>query len=133
MTSDERPRITATSVTVMTPDPYRSAEFYAALLGVEVATREPAPAGAPEVAGFAQVRLPHLTLNLEYEAQWSPPVWPARAGQQRATQHLDLWVDDLEDAGAWAARCGATPAPTQPQDDVRVWFDPVGHPFCLFL
>jgi len=129
----ERPRITATSVTVMTPDPFRSAEFYAALLGVEVATREPAPPGAPQVAGFAQVRLSHLTLNLEYEEQWTTPVWPARPGSQTSTAHLDLWVEDLEDAGAWAERCGATLATVQPQDDVRVYLDPVGHPFCLFL
>ncbi len=30
-------------------------------------------------------------------------------------------------------QCGATLADTQPQDDVRVLLDPVGHPFCLVL
>jgi catechol 2,3-dioxygenase-like lactoylglutathione lyase family enzyme len=133
MPTDSPPSVRATSVTVMTPEPFRLAEFYARLLGVEVATREPAPPGAPEVAGFAQVRLPHLTLNFEYEEQWTPPVWPARAGEQTATQHLDLKVDDLEAATAWALECGAGLAGVQPQDDVRVLFDPVGHPFCLFL
>ena len=123
----------ATSVTVMTPDPFLLADFYARLLGVEVSTREPAPPGAPEVAGFAQVRMPHLTLNFEYEEQWARPVWPAEQGQQGATQHLDLWVDDLASSAEWAIECGATLAETQPQEDVRVMFDPVGHPFCLFL
>ena len=133
MTSDERPSVRATSVTVMTPEPLRLADFYARLLGTEVSATEPPPPGAREVAGFAQVRMPHLTLNFEYEEQWSRPVWPAQAGRQTATQHLDLWVDDLEAASEWATRCGATPAGTQPQEDVRVFLDPVGHPFCLFL
>jgi catechol 2,3-dioxygenase-like lactoylglutathione lyase family enzyme len=132
MTTTSPPSVRATSVTVMTPDPFGLADFYARLLGVEVVTREPAPPGAPEVAGFAQVRLPHLTLNLEYEEQWTRPVWPARAGEQTATQHLDLLVDDLEAATRWATQCGAVLADVQPQDDVRVLFDPVGHPFCLF-
>ena len=133
MTTDSRPSIRATSVTVMTPDPLGLADFYARLLGVQVSTTEPAPSGAPEVAGFAQVRMTHLTLNFEYEEQWSRPVWPAEAERQTATQHLDLWVDDLAAASEWAARCGAVLADTQPQDDVRVFLDPVGHPFCLFL
>jgi catechol 2,3-dioxygenase-like lactoylglutathione lyase family enzyme len=132
MTTDSRPSIRATSVTVMTPDPRGLADFYARLLGVEVTATEPPPPGAPEAAGFAQVRMPHLTLNFEYEEQWSRPVWPAEAGQQTATQHLDLWVADLEASSAWATECGATLADTQPQDDVRVFLDPSGHPFCLF-
>ena len=132
MTTASRPAIRATSVTVMTPEPLRLAEFYARLLGVEVSATEPAPAGAPEVAGWAQLRMPHLTLNFEYEEQWARPVWPAQPGRQTATQHLDLWVDDLAAAGDWARRCGATLADTQPQDDVRVLLDPSGHPFCLF-
>ena len=133
MTTDSRPSIRATSVTVMTPDPRGLADFYARLLGVEVSATEPAGPGDPEAAGWAQVRMPHLTLNFEYEEQWSRPVWPAEAGQQTATQHLDLWVDDLAAASAWATECGAVLAGTQPQDDVRVFLDPVGHPFCLFL
>lgn len=133
MTTDDRPSLRATSVTVMTPDPLLLAGFYARLLGTEVASTEPPPPGAPEAAGFAQVRLAHLTLNFEYETQWTRPVWPAAPGRQTATQHLDLWVDDLEAATAWATECGATLADVQPQDDVRVLLDPVGHPFCLFL
>ena len=133
MTTDERPSLRATSVTVMTPDPRGLADFYANLLGGEVSATEPAPPGGPEAAGWAQVRMPHLTLNFEYEEQWARPVWPAQAGRQTATQHLDLRVDDLEAATDWATRCGATLADTQPQDDVRVLIDPAGHPFCLFL
>ena len=118
------PRITATSVTVGSPDPVALARFYARLLDAEVAAEEP---------GWAQVRTERLTLNFEQEAQWQRPVWPAEPGRPVATQHLDLWVDDLDASAAWApgVRSDAWPS-QQPQDDVRVMLDPDGHPFCLF-
>ena len=46
--------------------------------------------------------------------------------------HLDIEVDDLETAGARAVAAGAALADFQPQDDVRVYLDPAGHPFCLW-
>jgi Glyoxalase-like domain len=48
------------------------------------------------------------------------------------SMHLDIEVDDLDVAGAPAVEAGATLAEFQPQDDVRVYLDPAGHPFCLF-
>ncbi len=47
--------------------------------------------------------------------------------------HLDILVDDLAAAGAHALACGAVLASYQPQADVRVYLDPAGHPFCLFV
>ncbi len=47
--------------------------------------------------------------------------------------HLDIQVDDLEAAGAHAVEASAVLAGYQPQDDVRVYLDPAGHPFCLIL
>ncbi|WP_258319026.1 VOC family protein [Streptomyces griseorubiginosus] len=47
--------------------------------------------------------------------------------------HLDIEVDDLSSAVDRALALGAAPADFQPQDDVRVLFDPVGHPFCPFV
>jgi hypothetical protein len=47
--------------------------------------------------------------------------------------HLDIKVDDLETTGAHAVALGATLADFQPQEGVRVYLDPAGHPFCLFL
>ncbi len=73
------------------------------------------------------------TLNFEYEAEYVAPVWPSMEGQQQLQTHLDIAVDDLASAVAWAQHAGATLASYQPQDDVRVMLDPVGHPFCLFL
>jgi hypothetical protein len=46
--------------------------------------------------------------------------------------HLDIGVDNLAEGEARALALGATLATHQPQDDVRVLFDPAGHPFCLF-
>jgi hypothetical protein len=47
--------------------------------------------------------------------------------------HFDFQVDDLDSATADAISLGATVADYQPQKNVRVLFDPVGHPFCLCL
>ncbi len=46
--------------------------------------------------------------------------------------HIDIAVEDLEQAVAWAQEKGAELAPHQPQERVRVMLDPAGHPFCLF-
>jgi hypothetical protein len=47
--------------------------------------------------------------------------------------HLDILVDDLEEACAHAEKAGAVQCDFQPQGDVRVFLDPAGHPFCLAL
>jgi hypothetical protein len=46
--------------------------------------------------------------------------------------HLDISVSDLDKAADVAEALGASVAPWQPQDDVRVMIDPEGHPFCLY-
>jgi catechol 2,3-dioxygenase-like lactoylglutathione lyase family enzyme len=126
------PSLRLTSITIMAPAPRELAQFYAALLGGKVTALDPARPGEPEQAGWAQVRTPNLTLNFEFEQQWRVPCWPAEADRQTATQHLDIQVDDLVSAVEWAVACGARTAEFQPQGDVRVMFDPAGHPFCLF-
>lgn len=91
----------------------------------------------PANAGWAQIRPPQgvwgPTLNFEYERCFRRPVWPAEPGEQTATGHLDIRVDDLAAAVAWAVACGAVVAEVQPQERVRVMRDPDGHPFCLYL
>lgn len=62
-----------------------------------------------------------------------PPVWPPEPGQQRMMLHLDVEVTDLHASVAEAVQLGARVADFQPQDDVRVLLDPVGHPFCLYV
>ncbi len=125
-----------TSVTITAPDPRDLASFYARLLGRPVTTKEWPRPGEPPQAGWAQIKPPdgsgEPTLNFEYEAQWTAPTWPSEPGAQHATQHLDIFVADLGAATDHAVRVGATLATVQPQESVRVFFDPAGHPFCLF-
>lgn len=114
-----------TSVTVGTSQPKELAAFYARLLGTEVSRAED---------GWALVRAPGgPAVNFELEREFRRPVWPSVEGEQRATQHLDINVDDLDAAVAHAVACGAVLAQVQPQEGVRVLFDPDGHPFCLFV
>jgi catechol 2,3-dioxygenase-like lactoylglutathione lyase family enzyme len=60
------------------------------------------------------------------------PVWPTVEGEPQMQLHLDIEVDDLEDAVAYAVEVGAEQAEFQPQEHVRVMLDPAGHPFCLY-
>lgn len=130
--SAERPSLQLTSITVSCPAPRQLADFYARLLGATITASEPARPGEQPDAGWAQIASGALTVNFEYERCWTQPVWPAEAGRQAATQHLDIQVEDLHAAAAWALSCGAVMASVQPQEDVRVMLDPAGHPFCLF-
>ncbi|MFJ5308350.1 VOC family protein [Streptomyces sp. NPDC088350] len=73
-------------------------------------------------------------LSFQTEPEYVPPVWPTRnPGEQQMMLHLDIEVDDLETETARAVAEGATLAEYQPQDHVRVFFDPAGHPFCLWI
>jgi len=131
------PRMDVTSVTISAPAPRELAAFYARMLDWPVAVEEPARPGSPPEDGWAQLRPPAgnigPTLNIEYEAQYTPPVWPSEPGKQHITVHLDIAVDNLDTAVAWATEAGAILADYQPQENVRVMLDPAGHPFCLFL
>ncbi|KHL01189.1 VOC family protein [Sinomonas humi] len=107
------------------PDPQQLARFYANLLGWELGDddREWATIASPTGGG---------KLSFQLEENFERPVWPEEPGRQQMMMHLDLKVDDLARAAAHAAECGAKRASHQPQDDVIVFFDPAGHPFCLF-
>ena len=87
--------------------------------------------------GWALLRPPAgqhgVSLSFEFEREYTPPVWPSVAGEQGTMTHLDIAVENLEEAVAWALEVGARQAAFQPQQDVRVMLDPAGHPFCLFV
>ncbi len=131
------PRFRVTAVTVGSSQPRELARFYADLLGWRVTASDPPRPGMPEASGWAQIQPPPgtagPTLNFESERCFRRPVWPSQEGEQTATQHLDIHVDDLAAAVEWAESRGARLADFQPQHDVRVMIDPDGHPFCLFL
>jgi catechol 2,3-dioxygenase-like lactoylglutathione lyase family enzyme len=127
------------SVTVGAPDPRALAHFYQHLLGWTLTHEDGPRPGAPPEDGWAQLHPPGdrvgepAALNFEYEAEYVRPVWPSEAGRQHITEHLEIAVEDLDGATAWAVEAGATLADYQPQEEVRVMLDPAGHPFCLFL
>lgn len=120
------PTLTLTTVNIGAPDPIGLARFYERLLGWPIAREEP---------GFVVLRDPAggVSVSFQLEAGHVPPTWPAQPGDQQMQLHLEIKVDDLEGAQAFAVECGATVAEFQPQDDVRVCLDPAGHPFCLWL
>jgi hypothetical protein len=108
------------------PNPRDLANFYSQLLDWPVVHEEPGTVVLSASAG--------LTFVVFHEARdYQPPVWPPRPGEQRPMMHFDFQVDDLDSATADAISLGATVADYQPQKNVRVLFDPVGHPFCLCL
>ncbi|MFE0426801.1 VOC family protein [Streptomyces sp. NPDC058953] len=121
------PRPVLATVVLDCADAARLAEFYRRLLGWEVRAAEPDWILLQPLGG-AGVRL-----ALQGERGYEPPVWPEEPGAQQKMLHLDFHVDDLDASAAYALTLGAREAAGRPQDDVRVLFDPAGHPFCLFL
>lgn len=67
----------------------------------------------------------------QHATGYRSPHWPPVEGEQRPMLHLDVEVGDLDDAVEEALALGATLAREQPRANVRVRFDPAGHPFCL--
>ncbi|MPY52621.1 VOC family protein [Streptomyces acidicola] len=122
------PRAKVSTVVLDAHDAHELADFYARLLGYEVRADEPhwVLIGPPDGDG--------VPLAFETEPEYVRPVWPTRKpGDQQMMLHLDIEVDDLEGETARAVAEGAVLAGFQPQDDVRVLFDPAGHPFCLWV
>jgi catechol 2,3-dioxygenase-like lactoylglutathione lyase family enzyme len=111
---------------IETPDPGALAAFYSELLGWTVVDAQPdtVVVAAPQGSIF---------LVFQHAADYQRPIWPPEAGQQRPMMHFDFQVAELESAVAEALTLGATVADNQPQANVRVLFDPAGHPFCLCL
>jgi predicted enzyme related to lactoylglutathione lyase len=108
------------------PDAHALAGFYSRLLGWAVEFDEPDWVKLSPPEGGA-------ALSFQTETAYVRPTWPAGPGDQQMMIHLDIKVDDLDDAGTHAVAAGAVLAEYQPQDDVRVYLDPAGHPFCLWI
>lgn len=128
-------RIQHLQVSVGTPEKNELAHFYARLLGSEVVWKNPPVPGESEGSGWTHLDVStesgEFRINFEHDDTWQPPVWPSEAGKQNITQHLDVFVDDLDEAVAFAQECGATVDPHQFEEIIRVMRDPHGHPFCL--
>ena len=114
------------SVVLDATDARQLAAFYQRLLGFVVREEEP---------DWVLIGPPGGGVGLAFQTEpaYVPPLWPDREpGEQQMMLHLDIEVDDLAAETARARAEGARLAEYQPQDDVRVLFDPAGHPFCLW-
>jgi catechol 2,3-dioxygenase-like lactoylglutathione lyase family enzyme len=118
------------SVTIDCAEVAPVARFYEALLGMERVADD---------GDWAQLRDPAggMTLNVQAEAGYVPPVWPEAPGDQQKMLHLEVLVDDLDAALVTALAAGGSEATWQPPDRdpsrIRIVLDPAGHPLCLFL
>jgi catechol 2,3-dioxygenase-like lactoylglutathione lyase family enzyme len=108
------------------PDAVALARFYVSVLGWPIVKEE---------EGWAAIAVPGTSSYLAFQTSegYVPPVWPNTEGRQQMMMHIDVAVDDLSAAVAHALELGAAEADFQPQEDVRVLYDPAGHPFCLYL
>jgi predicted enzyme related to lactoylglutathione lyase len=105
------------------PDPAALARFYSALVGWPVVHEEPGTTVVAAAEGVYHV--------FQQATDYRAPVWPPAASHQRPMMHFDFQVGELESAVTEAVALGAKIADFQPQKNVRVLFDPAGHPFCL--
>jgi catechol 2,3-dioxygenase-like lactoylglutathione lyase family enzyme len=120
-TEAQAPKISIEAVVLDTDDPRGLAEFYAALLGWEVKSVEDNWVTVVGASG---------QLDFQLALHHKPPTWPDNAVPQQF--HLDLHVDDLDRACAYAESIGARRAENGDHaPDFIVFLDPSGHPFCL--
>jgi catechol 2,3-dioxygenase-like lactoylglutathione lyase family enzyme len=110
------------SVVIDCPEPPRLAAFYQAVLGGSVHAEDDSWVVLNSPDG--------VRLAFQQSPEHQPPAFPdAHASQQF---HLDIRVDDVEDAQRRILDLGATRVTDAPgEDDFRVFRDPAGHPFCL--
>ncbi|VTR78704.1 VOC family protein [Cellulomonas hominis] len=124
-----------------TTDPRSLAEFYRELLGLRYRDGdEPPPPGEPDPNG-------EDWLVLQGEGRWplafqkvpelTPPTWPDPEVPQQL--HLDMTVPDAETLDAQHDRVLGLGARLlfdrrdDPDEPLRVYADPDGHPFCIFV
>lgn len=118
-------KIKLRTVIVDCKDAQVTSAFYSKLLGWEITAREP---------DWVLMRDPSggTGLSFQTEEDYVRPVWPEEPGKPTKMLHLDFLVEDLAQAEEHALACGAVRSPVQFLQGVTVFFDPDGHPFCLF-
>ena len=104
------------------PDPRALAAFYAEILGMQVTQDD----GDWVVIGREPGR---RELAFQKADPWLPPRWPDPQHPQQ--EHLDIRVDDVDEAERAVVALGATRLHGVHEDGFRVFTDPAGHPFCL--
>ena len=125
-----------------TTDARALAEFYRELLGYEYRPgHEPPAAGEPDPAGqdWLILKDPDGPTRVAFQqvAKLREATWPEGPIPQQL--HLDLMVptaEDLEAQHEAALSLGAKMLLDRfddPEEPLRVYADPAGHPFCIFV
>jgi catechol 2,3-dioxygenase-like lactoylglutathione lyase family enzyme len=132
---------TIASVVLDTRDARGLAEFYRQLLGLEYREGdEPPPDGEPDDKGrdWLVLRNPGgAQLAFQQEPEQVEPTWPDQAVPQQL--HLDTRVGSKEELDAQHERVLALGGRLRfdrsddPDEPLRVYADPSGHPFCIFV
>jgi catechol-2,3-dioxygenase len=128
-------------VVLDTTDARGLAEFYRQLLGLEYRPGDERPAeGEPDPLGsdWLVLRNPGGTqLAFQQVEELPEATWPE--GEHPQQLHLDLTVPNVEALDAAhdsALRLGARmllDRSSDPKEPLRVYADPSGHPFCVFV
>jgi catechol 2,3-dioxygenase-like lactoylglutathione lyase family enzyme len=129
-------------VVIDTTDARATAEFWRHLLGLVYRPgHEPPPEGEDDPAGrdWLNLRDPDGTPRLAFQQvpALTPTTWPDHGVPQQL--HLDLSVDDVDALDAaheqvlslgGDLRLDRSDDPVEP---LRVYADPAGHTFCIFV
>ena len=123
------------------PDPRRLAEFYRALLGLDYRPGDAPPDGpGPDERGRTWLVLVDATgpvLAFQAAPGLPEPTWPQ--GPRPQMLHLDIEVASREELDVQHGRVlelGGRLLDDRghdPVEAVRVYADPAGHPFCLYV
>lgn len=138
--ADVFPRIA--QVVLDTTDARALAEFYRSLFGLEYrAGDEPPAAGEPDPDGADWLVLRAapggVQLAFQQVGALPPSTWPDDGVPQQL--HLDCTVPDVAELDRQHDRALALGArllldrSDDPDEPLRVYADPSGHPFCLFV
>jgi predicted enzyme related to lactoylglutathione lyase len=130
---------TIRQVVLDTTDARGLAEFYRQLFGLAYRAGDEPPAdGAPDDAGWLVLRNPGaVQLAFQQVERLAPATWPE--GDVPQQLHLDCTVADVAELDAQTERARALGAhllrdrADDPEEPLRVFADPAGHPFCLFV
>ncbi len=122
-----------------TTDPRRLAEFYRELLGYRYREGDEPPSdGTPDQPDWLVVTDGQHSLSFQEVDELPRPTWPDPPGVPQQL-HLDLKVadvDELEEQRDRALALGASQLFDRSDDEdepLRVYADPSGHPFCLYV
>jgi catechol-2,3-dioxygenase len=109
------------SVVLDCPNPSELASFYEKLLSAERL------AGGDDT--WVVIVANGTRVAFQLCPDYRPPTFPDPHGSQQF--HLDVLVDDIEEAEPKALELGARLVQKNDDEEFRVYADPVGHTFCL--